>query len=235
MTDLNGDPGRPPTRILLIDPHPLVREALAQRIARQPDLLLCGEAADASDAIALVASTQPDVVVLELAIPEGDGLDLINRIKAHHPAPRVLVFSALPESLYAERALRAGAIGYITKEAPVDQVLGAIRRVGHGKACLSDQIVDRLLNPDYGDGPATPVRSDVETLSDREIEVFRMIGLGAGSQQIAAQLFLSVKTVETYRARIKEKLKLRSGTKLVHHAVTWVLSNGQELCHEIER
>jgi len=212
-------------RVLIVDDHPAVREALALRIGRQADLEVCGEAADTSEAVRLAAETQPDVAVVDISLKTGDGLDLVKRIKDRDDHIRVLVWSMHSESLYAERALRAGALGYITKDQATDRIVEAIRRVLAGKVWLSEAMAERLLQRSVGTGRTEVARSPVDALADRELEVFRLIGQGVKTAEIAERLHLSVKTIETYRDRIRQKLALDDGTKLTHYATQWVLEN----------
>jgi DNA-binding NarL/FixJ family response regulator len=210
-------------RVLIVDDHPAVREGLALRIARQPDLEVCGEADDIGAALRLVEDLEPDIAVIDISLKTGSGIDLIKRIRAHHESVRMLVWSMHSEQLYAERALRAGAMGYITKEQATEQIITAIRRVLDGKLFLSEPTAELLLNRVVGSNEQAVARLPVENLSDREIEVFRLIGQGLGTQQIAARMHLSAKTIETYRARIKEKLNIASATDLVRRALQWGL------------
>jgi DNA-binding NarL/FixJ family response regulator len=213
-------------RILIVDDHPAVREALASRIGRQPDLEVCGEAADMSEALRLVADTQPDLVVVDISLKTDSGIDLIKRIKDRNDSVRMLVWSMHSESLYAERALRAGALGYINKDQATDMIIDAIRRVLEGKVYLSDAMAEKMLHRAVGGGRKEATRSPLDVLADRELEVFRLIGQGVKTAEIAERLHLSVKTVETYRDRIREKLDLSDGTELAHYATQWVLENG---------
>jgi DNA-binding NarL/FixJ family response regulator len=213
-------------RVLIVDDHPAVREALATRIGRQPDLEVCGEAADTSEALRLVAQAQPDVAVVDISLKTGNGIDLIRRIKDRNDHVRMLVWSMHSESLYAERALRAGALGYINKDQATDQIVEAVRRVLAGKVWLSEPMAERMLQRAVGTPRPEATRSPVDTLADRELEVFRLIGQGVKTADIAERLHLSVKTVETYRDRIRQKLELDDGTKLAHYATQWVLGSG---------
>jgi DNA-binding NarL/FixJ family response regulator len=213
-------------RVLIVDDHPAVREALALRIGRQPDLEVSGEAADVSEALRLLAETRPDVAVVDITLKGGDGIDLIKRIRDRNGHVRILVWSMHSESLYAERALRNGALGYINKDQATDQIVEAIRRVLAGKVWLSEAMAERLLQRAVGAGRPAATRSPLDALADRELEVFRLIGQGVKTAAIAKRLHLSVKTVETYRDRIRQKLDLDDGTKLAHYATQWVLENG---------
>jgi len=213
-------------RVLIVDDHPAVREALAMRIGRQTDLEVCGEAADMSEALRLVADTQPDVAVVDISLKTGCGIDLIKRIKHRNDTVRMLVWSTHSESLYAERALRAGALGYINKDQATDKIVEAIRRVLEGKVYLSEAMVETLLHRAVGGGRPEVTRSPLDALANRELEVFRLIGQGVKTAEIAERLHLSVKTIETYRDRIREKLDLSDGTELAHYATKWMLENG---------
>jgi len=214
------------SRVLIVDDHPAVREALALRIGRQSDLEVCGEAADMSEALKLVAETRPDVAVVDISLKTSNGIDLIKRIKDRDDRVRMLVWSMHSESLYAERALRAGALGYINKDQATDRIIEAIRRVLEGKVWLSEAMAERMLHRAVGAGRKEVTLSPLEILADRELEVFRLIGDGVKTGDIAERLHLSVKTIETYRDRIRQKLNLSDGTKLTHYATQWVLENG---------
>lgn len=213
-------------RVLIVDDHPAVREALAMWIGRQSDLEVCGEAADLSEALRLVADTQPDVAVIDISLKAGCGIDLIKRIKDRNDTVRMLVWSTHSESLYAERALRAGALGYINKEQATDKIVEGIRRVLEGKVYLSDAMVETMLRRTVGGERKELTRSPLDALANRELEVFRLIGQGEKTAGIAKRLHLSVKTIETYRDRIREKLDLNDGTELAHYATQWMLENG---------
>jgi DNA-binding NarL/FixJ family response regulator len=216
---------KPPARVLIVDDHPAVREALALRIGRQPDLEVCGEAADMSEALRLIADTEPDVAVVDISLKTGNGLDLIKRIRDRNDHIRILVWSMHSESLYAERALRAGALGYVNKDQATDRIVEAVRRVREGKVWLSAAMTERMLQRAVGERRQEVARSPLDALADRELEVFRLIGEGVKTAEIAERLNLSVKTVETYRDRIRQKLDLSDGTKLAHYATQWVLEN----------
>jgi DNA-binding NarL/FixJ family response regulator len=213
-------------RVLIVDDHPAVRVALAMLIGQQADLEVCGEAADLSEALRLVAVTQPDVAVIDISLKTGCGLDLIQRIKDRSGTVRMLVWSTHSESLYAERALRAGALGYVNKDQATDKIVEGIRRVLEGKVYLSETMVETMLRRAVGGDQKEIVRSPLDALANRELEVLRLIGQGVKTAEIAARLHISVKTVETYRDRIREKLDLRDGTELAHYATKWMLENG---------
>jgi DNA-binding NarL/FixJ family response regulator len=225
MSHIKDDEKRPRARVLIVDDHPAVREALSIRISQVPDLEVCGEAADTADALRLVEKKKPDVAIVDIALKTGDGIDLIKRIKSRDDHVRMLVWSMYGENVYAERALRAGANGYITKEHATDQIVEAIRDVLADKIYLSPAMSEKILHRTVGRESKYANQPAIDLLSDRELEVFRLIGRGVKTAQIAAQLHLSVKTVWTYRDRIREKLNLSDGADLVHQATHWVLEN----------
>ena len=207
-------------RILVVDDHPIVRQGLALLINREADLLVCGEAEDAMGAMHVLASARPDVLIVDLSLSGPDGLDLLKNIRTTHPALPVLILSMHDELIYAERALRAGANGYIMKQVATEKVLVAVRRILAGEIYVSDRIANRMLKH-YITGSGTTRRSSIADLSDRELEVFRLIGEGHGTRQIAEELHISIKTVESYQAHIKDKLSLRSSRELMQHAIQW--------------
>jgi DNA-binding NarL/FixJ family response regulator len=208
------------TRILLVDDHPLVREWLTNLINQQPDLVVCGEAEDGPQALSVIAPTQPDLAVVDLSLKAGSGLDLIKDLKELHPALLVLVLSMHDEALYAERVLRAGARGYIMKREVTGQIITAIRQVHAGNLHLSDRIAARIAFKFTSGRPAAS-DSPVALLSDRELEVFQFLGQGRETKQIAESLHISLKTVQAYCARIKQKLKLANATELLREAIRW--------------
>ena len=213
----------PKKKVLIVDDHPLLRDGLAKVIDQQPDLVVCGEAADARAGLAAIARCRPDVAIVDLTMDEGNGLDLIKDVHARYAKLPVLVLSMHHENLYAERAVRAGARGYVMKREPVAKVLDALRKVLAGHVALSEEIVSRLLGPSGRSDPSA-TRSPSERLSDRELEVFRFLGQGLGTRQIADKLRLANSTVETYRAGIKRKLGLAAATELVARAAQFVAS-----------
>jgi DNA-binding NarL/FixJ family response regulator len=210
-------------RVLLVDDHPILRKGLAELINQEADLIVCGEAEEAPKAFEAVGVLNPDVAVVDISLKGGNGLELIKNIKARYPDLPLLVLSMHDETLYAERALRAGSLGYIMKEEAIEKVLTAIRHVIAGEIFLSDRMKGRLLNQLVG-GRIKQGSSSIDSLSDRELEVFRLIGEGRGTRQIAEELRLSVRTVEAYREYIKDKLNLKNGTELVQHAFQYVHS-----------
>jgi DNA-binding NarL/FixJ family response regulator len=210
------------SRILIVDDHPVVRRGLRMLIDDEPDLFVCGEAGDADEAIRALDAKKPDLVIVDLSLKESSGLELIKRIKSRNSAAKMLVSSMFDESLYAERVLNAGALGYVNKQEAMEKVIEAIRCVLSGRVYLSAAMSDRMLHRLARDHQAIE-RSPVETLSDRELEVFEMIGRGRTTAEIAGQLHLSVKTVETHREKVKAKLGLKTAAELYQHAVRWVL------------
>ena len=204
-------------QIMLVDDHPVMREGLAQMLNHEPDMTVCGQFENAARAFAALAAQLPDLVIVDLSLKGSSGLELVKDIKASYPKLKVLVLSMYDESLYAERVLRAGGAGYIMKEEATEQVLGAIRKVLNGDVYLSGRISSRLMHQLVG-GKPPPDGSIMGLLSDRELEVFDLIGQGKGTRQIAEQLHLSVKTVESHRAHIKEKLHIDTAVELAHRA-----------------
>ncbi len=214
-----------PTRVFIVDDHPLVRESLASLVQRQPDLTVCGEADSPAAALAGIAAAQPDVAIVDLSLGGRSGLDLIRDLKASHPRVAVLVLSMHDEELFAERALRAGARGYIMKREVTRNVIAAIRRIREGGIVVSERVAESLAAR-LVRGPATPSASPVDSLSDRELEVFRLVGEGRTTRQIAESLHLSAKTVQAYYARIKEKLGAASGLEMLREAIRWIETEG---------
>ncbi len=214
---------KPAARIFVVDDHPIVREGLAAQIANDPGLELCGDAEDVAEAMTRIAASRPDVVIVDISLQTGNGIDLVKRLKAHDKAVRILVWSMYPENLYAERALRAGALGYIHKGKAAGKIIEAIRAVLAGKVYLSDEMSVKIVSRVFGDDGKQFGRSPLEALTDRELEAFELLGNGQTTQQIAQKMHVSPKTVETYRARIKEKLHLKNGTELIQHDVQWVV------------
>jgi len=202
----------------VVDDHPLLRQGLALMINREPDLAVCGEAEEAQAAIKAIAAKKPDILIADISLNGPDGLDLLKILRSSYPDLPVLVLSMHDESIYAERALRARANGYIMKQEATEKVLIAVRRILSGDIYLSDRMANKLLHQ-YITGSAVDLKSRLSTLSDRELEVFRLIGEARTTRQIAEKLHLSIKTVETYQAHIKDKLSLRSGRELVQHAI----------------
>lgn len=209
-------------RILIVDDHPLVRTGLASLIQEEPDLEVCGQTGLISQAMELVQNNAPDLVTVDLSLADGNGLDLIKRLQIHHSAVQVLVCSMHDEALFAHRALKIGARGYIGKEEATTRVVEAIRHVLGGRIWLSDEIIERVLES-ISNRTSNASAATVDRLSNRELEVFDLIGRGMGPSKIAERLHLSIKTVETHRENIKGKLNLRSGSELSRRAIQWSL------------
>ena len=207
-------------KILLVDDHPLVREGLGNLIRQQPDFEICGEAGNEPEALELVRTVQPAVAIVDISLETGSGLELVKSIKVLHPAVTVLVLSMHDESLYAERALRAGARGYIMKREAAKKIILGIRSVLAGQLYVSEKIT-AAMNEKYVAGVPAAGASPVEQLSNRELEVFQLLGLGHNTRQIADQLHVGFKTVQAYCARIKEKLQLANANELLREAVRW--------------
>jgi DNA-binding NarL/FixJ family response regulator len=212
-------------RILIVDDHPMMRQGLAQLISSEPDLEVCCEADTAGQALDRVTANPPDLVLADISLPDKNGLELIKDIHVLRPETLILVVSMHDEALYAERVLRAGARGYIMKQEGGKKLMDAIRQVLSGQVYVSAKMSARIL--EIFSGRRTEAGgSPVERLTDREFEVFQLVGEGRGTREIAEHLHLSVKTVEVHRANIKEKLNLKTATDLVHYAVRWVEAQG---------
>lgn len=222
--DKNGGLSRNRYKVLLVDDHPLVRRGLADLLSREPDLEICGQAADVSEALLEVDRMTPDLIVIDLTLKGGHGIDLIEKVKARDDQIKMLVSSMHDEMLFAERVLRAGAMGYVTKQEPPETLLGAIRQVLRGEVYLSARMTSRLLYRVAAG--AMPHESPIQSLSNRELEVFEMIGQGLTTLQVARRLDLSPKTIETHREKIKQKLNLKNSAELNRRAVQWVLERG---------
>jgi DNA-binding NarL/FixJ family response regulator len=204
--------------VFIVDDHPLLRQGLALLINREQDLMVCGEAEEAQTAMTEIAQKKPDILIADISLNGPDGLDLLKNLRTQYSSLPVLILSMHDESIYAERALRARANGYIMKQEATEKVLVAVRRILGGDIYLSDRMANKLLHQ-YISGTAADMKTQLSALSDRELEVFRLIGEGRSTRQIAEKLHLSIKTVETYQAHIKEKLSLQSGRELVQHAI----------------
>lgn len=217
-------PNSTATRILVVDDHPVVRQGLRSLLDRCSDLEICGEADGEETGIQEFNRLSPDFVVSDLSLNDGSGIELIKELLALRPSVKILVWSMHDEMLFAERVLRAGAKGYVNKGDDIEHVIEAIRRILDGKIYVSDRVTDRLLCRTIGTTDGEDI-SPIESLSDRELEVFEEIGRGATTRQIAKKLELSPKTVETYRENIKSKLNLANAAELTRHAVQWVLED----------
>jgi DNA-binding NarL/FixJ family response regulator len=213
------------SKVFLVDDHPIVRQGLALLINREPDMVICGEADSAPAALQSIPAASPDVVVVDISLDGPDGLDLLKAIRLKDPVLPVLILSMHDESSYAERSLRAGANGYIMKQEATEKVLIAIRRILQGKVYLSERLTNCMLEK-YVYGTTSSKNDPLSKLSDRELEVFRLIGAGHGTRQIADELHVSIKTVESYQAHIKEKLGLRNARELLQHAIERTVNVG---------
>jgi DNA-binding NarL/FixJ family response regulator len=216
-------PGGRRIRIFIVDDHPLVRDGLKARIAQEPGMEVCGEAETAEGAIATWQANRPDVVIVDLGLRDMHGLRLIETMRSRDAEVRILVLSAYSEALYGERALRAGADSYINKQQAPTHIIEAIRTTAAGKRYLSQELSDRLVSLAVGTHRGLP--KGMRDLSPRELEVFELIGNGVSTRDIAAQLGVSVHTVETHREKLRVKLALRNGRELVQSAVRWVIEN----------
>ena len=223
MSSKNKNPAK---RILIVDDHPMMRQGLAMLINNEPDLKVCAEADNARQALDIVVSQKLDLMLVDISLPDKNGLELIKDIQSQNSKLPILAVSMHDEALYAERVLRAGARGYIMKQEGGKKLLLAIRQVLSGQISVSEKMSARILEI-FSGRRADKTASPVENLTDREFEVFQLIGDGRGTREIAEHLHLSVKTVEVHRANIKMKLKLKTATDLVRHAVRWVESEGR--------
>jgi DNA-binding NarL/FixJ family response regulator len=205
-------------RVLIVDDHPIVRQGLKRMIEAEPDLEVCGEAATESQARRAIRELDPDIVIVDLALQEGDGLELVRDVHAHHPDVPMLVLSMHDETIYAERLLSEGASGYIMKQAAADQLLNALRTVLRGETYLSESLHQQLQ---ARSGAPAGASHPVDRLSNRELQVLNLIGRGVSSREIARELGLSVKTVESHRQSIKRKLHLATNAQLVQYAINW--------------
>ena len=208
----------PKTKILVVDDHPIVRERLAELINQEPDLNVCAEAEDSQQALQAMADISPDLAIVDITLKNSYGIELIKHLKERYPKLPMLVLSMHDESLYGERALRAGAKGYLTKQEATKKVVTAIRRILAGEIFVSDKMAATILRKVAG-GASAAGGSPVDVLSNREMEVFQLLGEGLGVRQIAANLFISVKTVEAHREHIKQKLNFKSSSELLRYAI----------------
>jgi len=212
------------TDIILVDDHPLMRKGLGRTIENEVDLNVVGQMSSAEEALEEIEDLGPDLAVVDISLPGMSGMELIKHLRSRMPDLQLLVVSRHDETLYAERCIRAGAKGYVMKQEAGDVIVQAIRKVLNGRIFVSEEINERLLQSMAEGGRERIMQSPLEVLSDRELEVFELTGKGSSTRQIAERLHLSVKTVESYRARIKDKLNLDSGNELMKHAVQWVES-----------
>lgn len=221
MTRKQANATKQKNRIFIVDDHPIVRKGLGQLINQEDDLVICGEADNAETALELLKKVKPDLAIVDISLRGIDGIELTKLIRARFDNIPVLVVSMHDESLFAERALKVGARGYIMKQEAIEKMMEAIRKVLRGELYVSERVSANIVKR-FVDGKAEGVSSPEELLSDRELEVFQLIGQGFATRQIAGQLHVSVKTVETYRANIKEKLNLKNATELMKHALHWI-------------
>lgn len=213
------------TAVLLVDDHPMIRRGIADLINAEPDLAVCGEAGTMQEAMALAQKSKPQLVIVDVSLNGNNGIELMKNLSTRWPGVPILAYSMHDEAIYAERALRAGAKGYVMKESPPELLLEAIRQVLKGKIYLSDPMSERLLGRIVRAGSTTPIAaSPIEKLSDRELEVLELLGKGMRTSEIADQLCLSIKTIETYREHLKQKLSLGSGQELLRFAIEWSLN-----------
>lgn len=225
MTSNNSANMTKPARILIVDDHPMMRAGMATQISNESDLAVCGEADDVAAALRSVDELHPDVIIVDISLKTGHGIDLVKQVRARHPKMKMLVNSMYDESAYAERSLQAGALGYLSKQTARETLIDAIRTVLSGKIYLSPEMTDRIVKRRVG-GMIEQGKSPVESLSDRELEVLTLIGQGNTTGAIAKQLHLSVHTIDTYREKLKIKLSLDNSAELNRYAAQWVLENG---------
>ncbi len=209
------------TRILIVDDHPIVRQGITLLVNQEPDLMICGEADSASGALKIIEQTKPDVAIVDLSLNQSSGLELIKDLKIRYPQLQILVLSMRDESFYAERVLRAGARGYITKEEGTEKVIEGIRAILAGHVYLSERLASKMINK-WVDGGTNRSGPLVQNLTDRELQVFELIGMGLSTREVAQKLHLSIKTIESHREHIKDKLDLSGATELLKHAIQWV-------------
>jgi DNA-binding NarL/FixJ family response regulator len=221
MNRFSDNPAAGKKNVFVVDDHPIVRQGLTLLINRETDLTVCGDAEEMHAALQAIPLVRPDILIVDISLNGPDGLELLKNIRLTSPHLPVLILSMHDESIYAERALRAGANGYIMKQEATDKVLVAVRRILSGEIYVSERIANSMLQHYVRGANSSEPHSSISELTDRELEVFRLIGEGHGTRQIAEGLHLSVKTVESYQAHIKEKLCLRSARELVQHAVQW--------------
>jgi DNA-binding NarL/FixJ family response regulator len=215
------------TRVFIVDDHPVVRDGLTTIINHEQDLNVCGQADDAPEALKAIDELKPDVVVVDISLKSSNGIELTKSINARHTNLFVIVLSLHDESVYAERSLLAGAKAYLMKDAASESIIKAIRTVLSGEIYVSDKISKKFLHTIAGNKAVT-TKTQIESLSDRELEIFRLIGEGLKASQIAKQLHLSTKTIETYRLRIKEKLNLPNAAELLQYSIKWAKSQDRE-------
>jgi len=212
--------------VLIVDDHPVFRAGLTSLVNLEPDLRVCGEAHDASQALSAIEKLNPDLVLMDMSLPGKSGLELLKDVHALHRKTPVLIISMHDETMYAERVIKAGGRGYIMKQEGPEMIIQAIRKVLGGGISVSERIASLVLDTLAGTTSPKSAAGSVSTLTDREFEVYRLIGQGKEPQEIAQMLFLSIKTVDTHRGHIKQKLGLKNGTELIHHATRWASDQG---------
>lgn len=213
--------GKQNTRILIVDDHPLVRHSLREFIKRESDMEVCGEAEDREEALTAVEATKPHLAIVDLTLKNSNGMELIKDLRDRYPEVKILVLSMHDEILHAERAVRAGARGYITKQEATTKVMVAIRQILSGEIYWSERAAAKVASKIASPAKPAPAAFPVDCLTDRELQVFELIGAGRSTRQISATLHIDVSTVETYRARIKEKLNLKDALALLQYAIRW--------------
>ena len=214
-----------PSRVLIVDDHPLVRLGLETRINAQSDLAVCGQAATTGEALALARALQPALIIVDIALKDGDGIDLIKRLRASGIESRIIAFSAHDERLFGERALRAGAQGYVSKQEGAELLLDAIRTVLRGQVFLSPALTQSVAA--HWTRGASPAHG-IDALSDRELQVLSLIGTGRTTRAIADQLHISLHTVESHREKLRAKLNLANGAELARYAAQWMLAGREK-------
>mgnify|MGYP006278007639 CR=1 FL=1 len=221
MTEKTAPPSQAAKKIFIVDDHPLVRQGIGMLIDQQEDLAVCGEAGSAAEALEAMEKDPPDAAIVDLTLKDSSGLELIKDMKVRLPDVRILVLSMRDEGFYAERALRAGALGYVTKEEGRDKVIEGLRRVLSGQIYVSERIATKVMGRLVG-GPANADTSPVEQLTDRELEIFELIGGGMATREIAEKLHISPKTVDSHREHLKQKLQVDTAADLTRHAIQWM-------------
>lgn len=225
MTTQDATGSKAKSRVFIVDDHPIVRQGLKGLISQAPDLMVCGEAETIFDALKAVEQLNPDIAIVDISLKGESGVDLIKDIRIRYPNLPVLTLSMYDEAIYAERVLRAGARGYVTKEEAAENVLSAIRQVLSGQIFLSERMSAKMLSKLVG-GRSEAAGLSIDRLSDRELQIFELIGRGMSTRMIAETLHLSIKTVESHRANIKEKLQIESASELLQQAIHWLQSQG---------
>lgn len=217
--------GPEPTRILIVDDHPIVRQGYQQLLEVHSDLVVCGSAASTAEAVERVEALRPHLVIVDITLKDSSGIELVSKLRSSHPQLKLLVISAHADHLYAERALQVGALGYVNKQEATQKLVDAVRQVMSGEVFVSPEITNRLLKQRVPNPGQTPPASPIERLTNRELQVYEMVGRGQTTRQIAAILDLSPKTIERYKENIKRKLAMENATELIQQATRWVLDD----------